>query len=115
MDQITQAVNAFGPFLAKHWKALLAGYVAWNAIAAMPSPNGTGLPAVAGLPQSDRQAGAGAGVTATWWYKWIFGTLHGVTNLPRLVATLFPNSPAGKLILSGTTRAKSEPESESGR
>ena len=106
MDQITQAVNAFGPFFAKHWKALLAGYVAWNAIAAMPSPNGTGQP--------DRQAGAGAGVTATWWYKWIFGTLHGVTNLPRLVATLFPNSPAGKLILSGTTRAKSEPESESG-
>jgi hypothetical protein len=41
-------------------------------IGAMPTPNG-------------------GKVTGSWWYKWLFGTLHTAAgNIPRVLATLFP-------------------------
>lgn len=42
-----------------------------NAVSTMPSPNGVGI----------------RGTTA---YKWIFGFLHALPNIPRLLITLFP-------------------------
>lgn len=39
--------------------------------AGMPTPNGTGI-------------------TTTVWYRWIFNVGHSITNLPRLLATTFP-------------------------
>jgi hypothetical protein len=46
----------------------------WFAVqvaAGMPTPNGTGP-------------------TSSWWYRWLFNIAHSVTNLPRLLATTFP-------------------------
>lgn len=46
----------------------------WAAVqvaAGMPTPNGTG-------PAS------------SWWYRWLFNISHSITNLPRLLATTFP-------------------------
>ena len=46
----------------------------WFAVqvaAGMPTPNGTGP-------------------TSTWCYRWFFNVAHSITNLPRLLATTFP-------------------------
>jgi hypothetical protein len=43
-----------------------------NAVSTMPTPNGVGI----------------RGSTA---YKWVFGFLHALPNIPRLIAVLFPS------------------------
>ena len=46
-------------------------WVAVQVAAGMPTPNG-------------------AGPTSNWWYRWLFNISHSITNLPRLLATTFP-------------------------
>lgn len=52
--------------------SLFALWLFSNVVGAMPSPNGTGA-------------------TATWWYKWLFGTLHAIGGaVPRMIIQFFP-------------------------
>jgi|GEM_PF-2823805 hypothetical protein len=48
-----------------------ACWLAVQVAAGMPTPNGSGP-------------------TSTWWYRWAFNVAHSITNLPRLLATTFP-------------------------
>lgn len=59
-------------FVANHpyWTISIA-IVFPNLVSTMPSPNGTGF-------------------TSSTPYKWLFGFLHALPNLPRLLSTLFP-------------------------
>ncbi|MFZ0787147.1 MAG: hypothetical protein WAN97_17680 [Candidatus Acidiferrales bacterium] len=50
---------------------MAAWWVAVQVAAGMPTPNGTGP-------------------TSRWWYRWLFNVAHSITNLPRLLATTFP-------------------------
>ena len=69
------ARDNFGPRVAQIAAlALMVDYVVTVAVqiaAGMPTPNGTGP-------------------TSTWWYRWAFNVAHSITNLPRLLATTFP-------------------------
>jgi hypothetical protein len=71
-------------FLKADWKILLTMAVVYNTIAAMPTPNGSK-------------------VTGSWWYKWLFGSLHGLLNLPRLIITMFPESNVAKVLTNGNS------------
>jgi hypothetical protein len=62
-------------FLTQHWRGILAILIVAQIINAMPSPKETGP-------------------TSSWWYQWIFGALHALVNLPRVLFTLFPDSRA---------------------
>ncbi len=72
-------------FLGQHWKAILLVLALVQLINALPAP------------------GSGEWSNSLL-YKTIFGFLHGLANLPRMFATLFPATPAGKLFLNGNAK-----------
>ena len=66
-------------FVIQHWDIFLAVWIISSIVGAMPTPNG-------------------GPVTGTWWYKWLFGTLHAAMgNIPRVLATMFPKVISGLL------------------
>jgi hypothetical protein len=70
-------------FLLEHWKAILATLIFLQAVNALPAP-------------TDRWPW-----TKGFAYSFVFGFLHGLANIPRMLATLFPDSKAGQLFLKG--------------
>jgi len=69
-------------FISSHpYQAIIYALLFTNLVATMPSPNGTGM-------------------RATTAYKWVFGFLHALPNIPRLLATLFPQVAASVKILT---------------
>jgi hypothetical protein len=76
-------------FLTDHWKAILAAMIVYNFITSLPSPTNNG------------------GILGTWYYKWLWASLHGVTlMIPRLIAVFFPASKAASIFTNGTTEAQ---------
>lgn len=82
--------------LLNHWHIALAVWFLSSAIGAMPTPNG-------------------GAVTGSWWYRWLFGTLHtAVGNIPRVLATMFPKivEKLAKTFLGITVPDESRPQTE---
>jgi hypothetical protein len=74
-------------FISNHpYQAMIYAVLFTNLVNAMPTPNGIGI----------------RGTTA---YRWLFGFLHSLPNIPRLLVTLFPAAAGAVGILTPSETA----------